>query len=280
VRTFTTFTPSAPPSGGGGGGGGGSVDLAIEGSAQPATAGIGDDVSYTLRVTNLTGTLAQGVNVDVTLPVGSQLVGSVADRGSGCTGTPLVCNLEFLNAQALTGTIRLHTRVTAAGAQTLRATVRYALTDPKPENNSVLVVVAGKTVAQPPTVTPPAVVPTVRTGTAAANTMRGSARAETFRGRGGNDRIFGAGGNDRLFGDAGHDWLYGGNGIDRLVGGSGNDRLFGGAGRDLYEGGSGNDVVSARDKTRDTIRCGAGRDTVTADRVDVVARDCERVSRR
>jgi Ca2+-binding RTX toxin-like protein len=47
----------------------------------------------------------------------------------------------------------------------------------------------------------------------------------------------------------------------------------------VLDGGAGDDVLSARDGARDTIRCGAGRDTVTADRLDTVARDCERVSR-
>jgi Tol biopolymer transport system component len=53
---------------------------------------------------------------------------------------------------------------------------------------------------------------------------------------------------------------------------------------DTIDTGGGNDVVSiwdARDggrASRDTVRCGAGRDTVTADRVDRVAADCESVS--
>jgi hypothetical protein len=37
-------------------------------------------------------------------------------------------------------------------------------------------------------------------------------------------------------------------------------------------------VLSARDRTRDTIDCGAGRDKVTADRNDAV-KNCEFVKR-
>jgi hypothetical protein len=48
--------------------------------------------------------------------------------------------------------------------------------------------------------------------------------------------------------------------------------------RNVLEGGSGNDTVVARDKAVDTIRCGAGRDTVTADRIDVLT-GCEIVRR-
>ena len=48
----------------------------------------------------------------------------------------------------------------------------------------------------------------------------------------------------------------------------------------MLDGGPGADTVLARDRRRDVIRCGAERDTVTADRSDQVAGDCERLSRR
>jgi len=56
-----------------------------------------------------------------------------------------------------------------------------------------------------------------------------------------------------------------------LVGGPGRDRLFGGFGRDTFR---------ARDGERDIVGCGAGRDEVFADRIDLVGVDCERVRRR
>jgi hypothetical protein len=52
---------------------------------------------------------------------------------------------------------------------------------------------------------------------------------------------------DHIDGRAGNDFLYGLAGNDRLIGGAGADRIF----------------------------CGRGRDTVSADRRDTVARDCE-----
>jgi RTX calcium-binding nonapeptide repeat (4 copies)/Domain of unknown function DUF11 len=66
------------------------------------------------------------------------------------------------------------------------------------------------------------------------------------------------------------DTIRGAGGADELYGGAGRDHLFGGAGDDTLEGGAG----------KDTIDCGAGRDRVTADPRDVVADDCERVTRR
>lgn len=113
----------------------------------------------------------------------------------------------------------------------------------------------------------------------------------------GRDRLFGTAGNDRLYGDAGADRLSGGAGNDRVRGGAGDDQLFGAAGNDLLDGGPGNEVISAglgadhvvaaagsdrinvRDRRRDVVNCGAGRDSVTADRVDRLL-NCERVTRR
>ena len=64
---------------------------------------------------------------------------------------------------------------------------------------------------------------------------------------------------------------------DILRGGPGNDWLSGGPGRDVLLGGAGNDAFDAVDGARDVVRCGSGYDQVTADRLDVVSRDCESV---
>jgi Ca2+-binding RTX toxin-like protein len=116
---------------------------------------------------------------------------------------------------------------------------------------------------------------------------RGPARVA---GAAGNDRLgatrfvggvvlLGDAGDDRLAGNVAADSLFGGKDDDQLFGAEGDDRLDGGRGRDGYSGGPGRDRILARDGFTDTIRCGSGRDTVTADRRDRVARDCERVSR-
>jgi hypothetical protein len=48
---------------------------------------------------------------------------------------------------------------------------------------------------------------------------------------------------------------------------------------DRFYGGSGGDTVQPRDvpAVKDTVDCGAGTDTVYADKADVVRDDCERV---
>jgi hypothetical protein len=75
------------------------------------------------------------------------------------------------------------------------------------------------------------------------------------------------------------DNLKGGPGRDTIRAGAGNDRINPGAGRDTVFGGVGNDTIQAVDKTRDVIDCGAGTDTVVADKIDVL-KGCETVKRR
>ena len=109
----------------------------------------------------------------------------------------------------------------------------------------------------------------------------------------GPDAVFGQDGDDRLVGEAAGaerpgprgnpgeaDTLSGGAGNDHLIGGYGPDRITGGSGIDRISGGDENDTIGVRDGSRDKVRCGRGRDTVTADRGDSVSRDCERVRRR
>jgi Tol biopolymer transport system component len=67
---------------------------------------------------------------------------------------------------------------------------------------------------------------------------------------------------------------------DRVCGQSGADVIVPGAGKDTVWAGGGNDVIDVRDGEKDVVHCGPGRDTVYADRIDVVASDCERVFRR
>ena len=56
--------------------------------------------------------------------------------------------------------------------------------------------------------------------------------------------------------------------------------INGNSGRDSISGNSGNDRITSRDSSRDRVNCGRGRDSVVADRRDIVSRNCERVRRR
>ena len=96
--------------------------------------------------------------------------------------------------------------------------------------------------------------------------------------------LYGGPGNDLLIGGFGQDALDGGPGDDTLTGDASADVLIGGPGRDRIAAEGGGDTVYAVDGRRDRITCGKNaydrRDRVYADRIDVVAADCEIVHRR
>ena len=132
----------------------------------------------------------------------------------------------------------------------------------------------------------------VKAGTARANRLVGTPLGDLIRGLAGNDTISGGAGDDCLFGgkgndkvsggagkdtvqgDAGNDSLSGGAGADKLVGGAGKDKLNGGRAKDSFNGGAGNDAINSKDRVRETVNCGRGRDTVKADKRDRL-RGCE-----
>jgi hypothetical protein len=109
----------------------------------------------------------------------------------------------------------------------------------------------------------------------------------------GPSELIGGGGNDTLKANDGADRLDGGAGDDDIDGGFGDDVIVGGPGRDSIAGDRrggdcgplwckypfGNDTIDARDGERDSVMCGAGQDSVSADAIDVVAGDCETVTR-
>lgn len=112
--------------------------------------------------------------------------------------------------------------------------------------------------------------------------FQGTRRSERIIADRGPATVHGGGGNDRIGAQRGIGpvRLLGEAGNDRIAGNREDDILSGGSGRDTIFGAEGADRISARDSSTDTISCGPGRDTVTADRRDIVRRDCERVSRR
>jgi Thrombospondin type 3 repeat/RTX calcium-binding nonapeptide repeat (4 copies) len=91
--------------------------------------------------------------------------------------------------------------------------------------------------------------------------------------------LLGGTGADTLHSGAGADEVVGGEGDDALAGGAGDDIMSGDQGADGIDGGEGADEIRARDGEADTVACGPGADSVDADGVDVVAADCEQVTR-
>jgi len=91
----------------------------------------------------------------------------------------------------------------------------------------------------------------------------GSSKKDNITGRNTADRILALGGNDEVSAGRGNDCVDGGTGGDNLSGAVGNDRVYGQAGNDHVNGGSGTDLLSAG-AGNDTINTGFGTDTVIA----------------
>ena len=117
-------------------------------------------------------------------------------------------------------------------------------------------------------------------GDSGNDTLLGSFGNDRLHGVSGRDRITGSRGRDRINGGSNGDRISGGSSGDRIAGDAGSDRINGNSGSDRISGNSGNDRITSRDNSRDRVNCGRGRDSVLADRSDIVSRNCERVRRR
>jgi RTX calcium-binding nonapeptide repeat (4 copies) len=110
-------------------------------------------------------------------------------------------------------------------------------------------------------------------GDARNNVLIGQRGSDTLMGGGGQDFLEGGGDDDVLSGGRARDGLAGGPGRDELRGGSGRDELDGGGGRDRLFGQGAGDFIFARDRRRDLVNGGAGRDCAFVDRrLDIVRR--------
>jgi Ca2+-binding RTX toxin-like protein len=81
---------------------------------------------------------------------------------------------------------------------------------------------------------------------------------------------------ENLQGSPADDQLAGSAAANVIDGGSGNDTLSGGRGDDTLIGNDGDDTIDARDGGHDSVQCGFGDDTVTADAIDTLS-GCENV---
>ncbi|MEL6894298.1 MAG: DUF11 domain-containing protein, partial [Actinomycetota bacterium] len=107
-----------PEVGGGGGGLGDRRDVGVDKTAAPDPVIAGNDVSYTITVTNDGPSTAVGVQVDDTLPPGLDLIDVTSSQGN-CTAVP--CDVGTL-------------AVGASATVTINATVRSDVTDLDPNS--------------------------------------------------------------------------------------------------------------------------------------------------
>ncbi len=239
--------PVAPPGGPVGGGtsaAAGPTDVAVALTASRVRAASGDRVSLRAEVRRSLFIPAASdgfLLLIVELPRTMTLESTTYDSGAGCSGTTIIqCDAGRLSKPSHY-VVEFVVRVTSSAESVISAQVVTwpRGIDPNPSDNTA----------------------TLRLNTPSGITRSGTAGANTLRGTPYRDRLYGRGGRDTIYGLAGNDLLVGGAQVDSI------------------SGGAGDDVIRARDGERDTVICGAGRDTVIADPVDRIARDCEAVAR-
>jgi Ca2+-binding RTX toxin-like protein len=253
-------------------------------SGKPTVAGT---YSFTVQVQDTNGaTASRSLSIKIstapvistaTLPgatLGKAYAQAISSTGGTLPNTWSIASGSLPPGLALSATTGVISGTpTAAGTYAFSAKLTDSVGASATKPLSIVVAAA---VTPPP---PPPPAPTGRgctiTGTAGNDVLRGNANRNVICGLGGNDVIYGLGGNDVLYGDGGNDTIYGGNRGDRLVGGAGDDRLYGqrgddllygGAGHDRLEGGAGFDGFFARDRRRDVLVGGPGRDRARVDR--------------
>jgi uncharacterized repeat protein (TIGR01451 family) len=121
-----------------------SADLELIKTASADNVNVGEELIYTLTVTNLGPDDTDGVILTDTLPAGLTLNSAEVSQGSCVETNPVVCDLASLqNGESATVTIRV--TPDQSGSPTNTATVTSGIPDPDPDNNtaSVTTQVAG-----------------------------------------------------------------------------------------------------------------------------------------
>jgi len=249
----------------------GDADLSISKTDSPDPVVQGNNLTYTITVTNDGPLAATNVVVTDNLPAKSDIdfVSATSPAGScDMTGNTVTCNLGTL-ANGATATVTIVVKAKHTGTLSNRATVASP-EDNTPVNNSAT---ATTTVTNPGKGNQPAkpscAAPTIA-GTVGDDVVTGTSNPDVIVTFTGNDQVFAGGGKDLVctgggadvvFGNDAGDTLIGGSGPDRLVGGKGGDLLKGKDGRDRLKGKAGNDTLNGG-KKRDRCKGGPGHDVL------------------
>jgi Tol biopolymer transport system component len=265
------------------------VDLRLTGEVDVTADRVSRDADrvyvYRIGVANDGNEAAHGVRLEVPPAPEAALLSASTQQGSCTVDGSALCDFADLPAGAsaqLTIRFRILLRTRWNAVISTHATARASRSEPNERDNRLSLERAFPFCRVPDSETGSQHVwPSRRSicGTARRDRLVGSSRQEAIYGANGNDVLLGRGGHDYIVGGDGRDEVRGGLADDTIVGGSGGDVIEGGAGRDDLYGSAGEDLLLTRDRDRDHVVCGPGRDRVVADRRDDVFRDCERVSR-
>jgi uncharacterized repeat protein (TIGR01451 family)/CSLREA domain-containing protein len=199
------------------------TDLSLTKEDDPNTVVAGENVTYTLTVSNSGPNAASGVGLSDPLPSTESLVSMSSSQGTCAEIGAVVCELGTI-PRGGSATVTIVARLSTAGSVTNTATVDGNEMDTNLANNAASAI-------------------TIVTANADGCNVVGTSGDDFLPGTAGNDTICGYGGNDTLLGKKGNDVLYGGDGSDALKGAGGNDTLYGEGGNDTAIGGPGSDHV-------------------------------------
>jgi uncharacterized repeat protein (TIGR01451 family)/CSLREA domain-containing protein len=239
------------------------ANLSLTKEDDPNIVHAGQNVTYTLTVTNSGPNTASGVGVSDPLPATAAFVSATPSQGS-CSGTStVVCDLGTILKDG-SATVTIVARMTTAGSIVNTAVVEASELDPNTADN---------TASQTTIVTPNADGCNI-VGSAGKDFLIGTPGDDVICGLGGNDTLLGKKGNDEIRGGDGNDTLKGAGGNDTLIGGTGNDTAVGGPGFDDVFGETGADFLKVKDGVHgnDSIDGGvdADVDTCKKDSGDIV----------
>jgi uncharacterized repeat protein (TIGR01451 family) len=220
-------------------------DLELVKTAPAGPFAVGDQIPYTLTVTNNGPDGSPGTTVTDNLPAGLTYVSD--DAGCDASAQPRIeCDLGLI-ANGDSETVHIVTRVSAANGASVSnsATVRGGNPDPDPDDASASAVAGLIATATKQTKCFYGAKVTIL-GTNRPDRIVGTPGRDVINGRSGNDTIIGLAGNDLICGGAGNDLIKGGRGDDRVKGSTGDDRIFGNLGDDWLRGAQGDDVITGR----------------------------------
>jgi uncharacterized repeat protein (TIGR01451 family) len=245
----------------------GPTDLSLTKSDSPDPVVAGNNLTYTIRVTNPDATNDAGsVVVTDTLP---GQVDFVSATGGNCqkTGNTVTCDLGTVPA-GTTATVTIVVKTKKDGTLSNTASVTSpddtVLSNNSDTEQTTVLKKQGKKNAQASCAAPTIV------GTPGPDVIVGTAAGDVIVTYTGNDQVYSGGGKDLVcagadrdlvVGGPGGDTLIGGGGADTLKGKDGGDLLKGKNGRDRLRGNAGNDTLNGG-KKRDSCKGGAGRDAL------------------
>jgi len=268
------------------------ADFEVEVSNSPQSVELGEDLEYTVQVTNMGPEASRVIVCNGVVPkgagIGAEIKSIKATDGYGKTVTPGRVDWYIGNMDAgETVDFNIVVEPIAGGKLVRKAVLVVDEFDPNERNNKdkQVTMVTGaddpiphyaalddddddrrKVYISHPVL---GYEPTIL-GTNGNDVIYGTEGDDVILTLGGNDIVYGLGGNDIICVTDGINAVYGGRGDDILIGGRGRDALYGGSGDDYLHGLTGKDELYGNEGD-DHLDGGPGRDTIDGgDGVDCV----------